>query len=147
MSEVNLETWPFKDRRADERIPAQWQVTHRRPGGKLAVAVTSNVCCNGVCFATNIRYKTGEQIEMDVSVGRMKFFRCTAAISRAERSPGGLWEYGVEFQRMSRQDMAILVDALTLLASEHDRAVAAAARSGAAPVPAQSEEKEAQVTV
>src|SRR5207302_46134 len=111
----------------DERMPAQWQITHRHPGGKYAAGVTSNVCCNGICFATTTRYKIGDQVEMDISVGRMKFFRCTAEVNRAERAPGGTWEYGAEFQRMSRQDMAILVDALTLLAHEIEKAIAAGA--------------------
>ncbi len=125
MTDTNLNSWPLTDRRATSRVDVLWHLKITTSRGRSADAIAWNACVDGLHFRSAHRLDEGEVVNLDVCVGRLSFFRCSAKICRVERDADRQWAYGVSFQRIERRDQAILNSAINIALSDGATAVAA----------------------
>jgi hypothetical protein len=100
------------ERRRSERVPVRWRMSFKAGRGRMADGVTVNVSNDGILFETHCRLRPGQRVELDVTVGAGRFFRCSGVVVRAEALDAGFWGCAVALDELSRTDRQILSQSL-----------------------------------
>ncbi len=107
-----VHTQQFQERRTFERFAVLWTVRHHGARCAQEEGRALDASANGIMFLSRRRYMEGDMVALEIGVGRMRFFRCTAKVARVLDGPQDQWRTGVRFEQMTALDRLILREAL-----------------------------------
>lgn len=103
------------DRRRSPRVESIHLVTFEAEGaegvGASAVEVgrTLDVSVTGLRVETPTHLAVGRELDLEIAVGE-RVVRATGRVMHVEEAAEGLWEVGVQFTEVSREDQRALVE-------------------------------------
>lgn len=105
----------MQEQRAARRFHVLWflHAGHRKVGAIRGRVV--NISRSGFLFLSPKRYRIGDLVEIDISLGVGSYLRGIARIVREEPAPAGQYVYGAEFQHMTEMTRALLDDTLAAI--------------------------------
>ncbi len=98
-------------RRAAQRVVVRWPIRIRQ-GGCLIEGRVQNASATGILFTSELRFRVGESVAVDVVVSPLAFFRCSLLIVRDQGRSWLDYSYGARFLHLDPVDREILIKAL-----------------------------------